>query len=105
MVQRGGIGGGEMSRGSTAELSSPLSEPEAPQSFPSPSQQLWNNHEAAQHTSSSIVFDHFGGDNFQLVPPATTTLRHTSNLQPQPQQLSTTTHSDNPAQDEKPKAR
>lgn len=109
MVQRGGgMGGGEMSRGSTAELSSPLSEPEAPQSFPSPSQQLWNNHEASQHPDSTILFEHFGGENYSLAPPATTTttLRHTSNLQPQPQQSpSTTIQSNNAATDEQPKIR
>jgi HPC2 and ubinuclein domain len=80
--QRGG--GGEVSRSSTADLSSPLSEPERPQSFPSPSQQLSNNHEAAQFADSTIRVGYFGGENNSTTPPATTTLRHTSDAHPHP---------------------
>jgi HPC2 and ubinuclein domain len=80
--QRGG--GGEVSRSSTADLSSPLSEPERPQSFPSPSQQLSNNHEAAQFADSTIRVGYFGGENNSATPPATTTIRHTSDPHPPP---------------------
>ena len=73
-----------MSRSSTADLSSPLSEPERPQSFPSPSQQLSNNHEAAQLADSTIRVGYFGGENNSTTPPATTTLRHTSDAHPHP---------------------
>jgi HPC2 and ubinuclein domain len=89
-------GGGEVSRSSTADLSSPPSEPERPQSFPSPSQQLPNN-EATQYASSTIRVDHHGGENYSTTSPATTSIRHTSNLQPQSQPQ--------PAKDEKPKVK
>jgi HPC2 and ubinuclein domain len=93
----GGGGGGEVSRSSTADLSSPLSEPERPQSFPSPSQQLLN-HEAPQFADSTIQVDHYGGENYSTSPPATAAIRHTSN--PQPHQPPPTSQ---PAKDEKPK--
>ena len=89
-VQRGGRGGvgEEVSRSSTADLSSPLSEPDRPQSFPSPSQQL-SNHEAPQSAESTIRVGYYGVENHLTPPPATTSIRHTSNpqsqLQPQPQ--------------------
>jgi HPC2 and ubinuclein domain len=83
----GGGVGGEMSRSSTADLSSPLSEPEQqPQSFPSPSQQLSNNHEATQFPDSTIHVDPYGGENRSTAASATAFLRHTSNPQSQPQQ-------------------
>ena len=85
-MQRGSGGGdvgAEVSRSSTADLSSPPSEPERPQSFPSPSQQL-SNHEAAQFADSTIQVDYYGGENHTSTPPATATIRHTSNPQSQP---------------------
>lgn len=102
-------GNEEVSRSSTADLSSPPSEPERPQSFPSPSQQLLSNnyhHEAPQFADSTIIVDHRGGENYSTTPPATTTLRHTSHPHHQPHQ--TTPHSQlapptQPSKDEKPK--
>lgn len=96
----GGGGGGEVTRSSTADLSSPLSEPERPQSFPSPSQQL-SNHEAPQHANSSSLVEHFGVEYYANLPSATSTIRHTSNSQPQPPQQAPTQSS----KDEKPKAK
>jgi HPC2 and ubinuclein domain len=96
-MNMGQRGGGEVSRSSTADLSSPLSEPERPQSFPSPSQQL-SNYEAPQFSDSTIRVDHYGGENYSTTPPAATTIRHTSHPQskPQPPQIQ---H----LEDEKPK--
>ncbi len=99
----GGGGGGQGSRSSTADLSSPLSEPERPQSFPSPSQQLLN-HEAPQFANSTIQVDHYGGENYSTSPPATiattATIRHTPKTQPQPPPPPTTPQL---VKDEKPK--
>lgn len=90
-------GGGEVSRSSTADLSSPLSEPERPLSFPSPSQQL-SNHEAARFADSTIRVGYYGGENQSTTAPATTTIRHTSNPHPRPQPPATPA-----SKDEKPK--
>ncbi len=108
-LQRGnGVGdvGGLASRSSTADLSSPPSEPERPQSFPSPSQQL-SNLEAAQFADSTIRVDYYGGENHTTPPPATvtSTLRHTSHpqLPSQPQPQPPSPPSIQASKDEKPK--
>lgn len=107
-MNMGHRGNEEVSRSSTADLSSPPSEPERPQSFPSPSQQLLSNnyHEAAQFADSTIIVDHRGGENYSTSPPATTTLRHTSHPQLQPQQTTQRLQlapPTQPSKDDKPK--